>query len=588
MRHRLRTTLGVLIPAAALVLTACSTNAAVSSTPQAASAASGGGTLKVASVGDIDRIDPLQAYTAEAWTVTRATTRQLVTTAGAAGSIGEDIEIVPDLAESWDISKDGLTYTFHLRDDAYFSGAVDRVITADDFVYAIKRFADPNGQVGAIAYYNALLEGFSDYAEAFSAVPTGDLDAVKEFIDGHEISGVKATDDTTLVLTFTQPANDILEVLSLPFISPLPEEVVSKYFSDSLEFRQDFASSGPYYIESYTPNNSLVLKRAASYTREADPVRAAYADTIEFDTTVASADAAAQQLQTGEADVPLYARSFPATVIETYRQSSPDALHTSQGGQQVFLSINGTSTPTSEGQKALKELTARQALSYAIDKSAVVKAIGGSSAATVQGEILNSTLVGHTGADPYATTDGAGDPAKAGELLSDAGISGLTLNLAYRTTDEFTKIATSLQASLEKAGITLNLVPVAPADYWAYLADAGNADQWDIALATYTPDWQGNSARQILGGWLDSNFASPGAIWGIAYDNPELNTAVEEAFVSKDPTAAWQKANTIATTDLAWIPLLERVVTVPTSKRVSNWTWSSLAGGADLTNIAVQ
>ncbi len=106
--------------------------------------------------------------------------------------------------------------------------------------------------------------------------------------------------------------------------------------------------------------------------------------------------------------------------------------------------------------------------------------------------------------------------------------------------------------------------------------------------ATYTPDWQGNSARQTIGGWLNSDYATPGAVWGIAYDNPELNKASAAAFVAKDPKAAWQKANKIATTDLAWIPLFERVVTVPTSSRVRNWTWSSLAGGADWTNIAVQ
>ncbi|WP_028708988.1 ABC transporter substrate-binding protein [Propionicicella superfundia] len=586
MRNRRTSAVIALAAGAALLLSACAPGGSGGET--AGAGAQRGGTLKIASVGDIDRIDPLQAYTAEAWTVARATTRQLVTTSGSTESVGDDIEIVPDLAKSWDVSADGLTYTFHLRDNAYFSGASTRKITADDFVYAIKRFADPNAQVGAIAYYNALLDGFAEYGAEFAKVKTGDLTAVKEFIDSHEISGVTATDDTTLVLKFTQPANDILEVLTLPFVSPLPEEVVSKYFSDSLEFRQNFASSGPYYISSYSPNNSLELKRAETYDAAADPVRAAYADTILIDTTVSSADAVAQQLQTGEADLPLYVRSFPATVISQYQQTKADYLHTSPGGQQVFLSINGISDGTSQGQKGLKELSVRQALSYAIDKSAVVKAIGGSSAANVQGEILNSTLVGHTGEDPYATTDNAGDPAKAKQLLEDAGFAGLKLNLAYRTSDEFTKIATSLQASLAKSGITVNLVPVPEADYWAFLADSENADQWDVALATYTPDWQGNSARQILGGWLDSDYASPGAVWGIAYDNPDLNAAVEKAFVAKDPEAAWQEANTIATKDLAWVPLLERVVTVPTSTNVTKWTWASLPGGADWTNVAVK
>lgn len=119
-----------------------------------------GGTLHVASVGDVDALDPLIAYSAESWQVIRATTRQLVTYAGNKDGIGKDTEVVPDLAESWDISPDRKTYTFHLRDNINFSGASTRPITAQDFVYAVKRFPDPNAQVSAITYYNALFEGF--------------------------------------------------------------------------------------------------------------------------------------------------------------------------------------------------------------------------------------------------------------------------------------------------------------------------------------------------------------------------------------------------------------------------------------------
>ncbi|MBX8689106.1 ABC transporter substrate-binding protein, partial [Mycobacterium sp. 20091114027_K0903767] len=74
---------------------------------------------------------------------------------------------------------------------------------------------------------------------------------------------------------------------------------------------------------------------------------------------------------------------------------------------------------------------------------------------------------------------------------------------------------------------------------------------------------------------------------GVTYHNPKLNEAVNRAFAAKDPTADWQEANTIATEDLAWFPLIERVKTVPTSDRVTNWTWQSLGNNADITNIAV-
>lgn len=136
----------------------------------------------------------------------------------------------------------------------------------------------------------------------------------------------------------------------------------------------------------------------------------------------------------------------------------------------------------------------------------------------------------------------------------------------------------------------MRLVPIA-GDSWgafrAYLADKSNLDQWDLAITTWTPDWQGNSARMTLGGWLNSDFA-PGGTWnGVTYHNPQLNAAAARAFAAADPTADWKEANRIASADLAWFPLIERVKTIPTSDRVTNWTWQSLGNNADITNISV-
>lgn len=548
-----------------------------------------GGTLHVASVGDVDALDPLIAYSAESWQVIRATTRQLVTYAGNKDGIGKDTEVVPDLAESWDISPDRKTYTFHLRDNINFSGASTRPITAQDFVYAVKRFPDPNAQVSAITYYNALFEGFKEYSDEFAKVPTGDLAAVKNFIDSHDISGLKAVDDKTLQLTLTQPASDILDILTLNFVTPLPEEVVSKYFADSLEFRKNYVSSGPYYIESLDPGKQLTLAKVPEYNAAGDP-RKAYADKIVFDTTVSSADAVSQQLQTGTADIGLYVRAFPANVIAQYKKTDPEHLHASASGSAIFISQNNPADPKTPAQQAFKDLRVRQAFNYSLNRADVVRGLGGPDSAIPSNEILTSTIVGYTGKNPYPTPEDKGDPDKAKALLAEEGKPGLTVNVAYRNNPEFEKIATSVQTSAARAGINVKLTPIA-ADSWgafdAFLGDKTKLDQWDLAITNWTPDWQGNSARMTLGGWLDSDFA-PGGTWnGVTYHNPRLNEAVNRAFAAQDPTADWQEANTIATEDLAWFPLIERVKTVPTSDRVTNWTWQSLGNNADITNIAV-
>jgi peptide/nickel transport system substrate-binding protein len=576
-----------LATAATLVLAACGQSPDAEAPTDPAQLT--GGTLKVASVGDVDALDPLIAYSAESWQVIRATTRQLVTYAGNKESIGADTEVVPDLAESWDISPDRKTYTFHLRDDINFSGASTRPITAQDFVYAVKRFPDPNAQVSAITYYNALFDGFTEYSEEFAKVPTGDLAAVKNFIDTHEISGLKALDDKTLQLTLTQPASDILDILTLNFVTPLPEEVVSKYYADSLEFRKNYVSSGPYFIESYDPGKQLTLAKVPGYNAEGDP-RKAYADKIVFDTTVASPDAASQQLQTGTADIGLYVRAYPANVIAQYKQTDPDHLHKSASGSAIFVSWNNPAEPKTPAQEAFKDLKVRQAFNYALNRADVVRGLGGPDSAIPSNEILTSTIVGYNDENPYPTPEDKGDPEKAKALLAEAGKPNLTVNVAYRTTPEFEKIATSVQAAAKRAGIDVKLTPI-PGDGWgafsSFLADKSKLDQWDLAITNWTPDWQGNSARMTLGGWLDSEFA-PGGTWnGVTYDNPELNAVVTRAFAAEDPKADWQQANRIATEDLAWFPLIERVKSVPTSDRVVNWTWQSLGNSGDITNIAV-
>ncbi|MCS5724086.1 ABC transporter substrate-binding protein [Herbiconiux sp. CPCC 203407] len=586
---------GAVLGAAALLVSACT--GPVSADPGAApkaetGEAAYGGTLKVGAIQDFNALDTQLAYWTEDWQVVRLLSRQLVTYPGSTEGIGEDTTVVPDLAESWDVSDDGLVYTFHLRDGIRYSGASDREIVADDFIYAIKRFPDPNNQVSAITYYNALLEGFVEYREKFEAeVPVGDVGAVKEFIDSNEISGLTAVDDKTLQITLTQPANDFLDVLTLNFVSPLPEEVVSQYFPDSLEYRQNYVSSGPYEIESYEPNQSIAITKVDGYDNEGDP-RPAYIDRFEIDFSYSTADAVSQAIQTGTVDIGFYVSPYPAHVIQSYQDTQPENLHISPSGSQTFISINNPdeSEPLTEGQEALKDLRVREALQYAINKADIVRGRGGEVSAQARSEILTSTLLGYNDIDYFATEGDEGDPEKARELLKEAGYPDLSLKLAYRVSPENEAIFTSVQSSVARAGITIDLVPIPAADYAASLEDPAKRGQWDIAQGGYSPDWQGNGSRMIVGGWLNSEF-NPGYVWnGVNYHSDALNAEVEKAFAAPTAEAAepfWQEANRIASEDVAWIPLFETIRVFPSSDRVANWTWQSLGNGPDWASLQV-
>lgn len=550
-----------------------------------------GGTLRIASLQpDIDAFDPLTGYSVDSWEILRAVSRQLVTYPGSPTDIKDDTQLVPDLAESWDVSADGKTYTFHLKDEVFYSGPTERKIVAGDFVYGIKRFCDPNKQVAAINYFNLAISGFKAYCQDFAKVATGDLAATKAFIDSHEISGVSAPDDRTLVITSDTKNYDFLNILSMNFVSPLPPEVASKYFPDSAEFRKNFPSSGPYYVETYQDGQKLVLKKAKNFKAESDQARKAYVDEIVVDFTANSEDAIVQKLEAGEADLSLYLEVPPRTAIRRFQTQKPDQLHASNSGAANFITFNARPEAQSEGANALRKLEVRQALTYAVNRAHLVQVQGGSIAAVPLSQIITSTILGFEPFDPYPTEGNKGDPAKAKELLAKAGYpNGLKLDAAYRTTAQFEAIAVTVKEDVAAAGIELNLIAIPPTQWSAFIQDPKS--RWDISLGSqFAPDWQGPSTRMLLGGWLNSDAApcGTGNVHAICYSNPELNKLAAEAFPSDAPGPVWTKADKLVSADLPWIPLFEKRKIALTSDRISHWAWSSLAVQADITNIAVK
>lgn len=296
-----------------------------------------------------------------------------------------------------------------------------------------------------------------------------------------------------------------------------------------------------------------------------------------------------QRIQAGDADLSLYLDVPPQAAVRQYLLKKSPYLHAANSGAANFIAINAQPQAKSAGATALRDLRVRQALAYAVNKSHLVQAQGGKIAALPLGQIITSTLLGHEPFDPYATTDSKGDPEKAKALLKEAGLAdGLTLDLVYRANNQFSTLAVILKEDLARSGIRLNLIPVPPPQFMSYLQSPEN--RWDLALGQTSPDWQGPATRMLLGGWLNSD-ASPcgrGNVYAICYSNDKLNQLAKQAYSSDNPGPIWQEADRLVSADLPWIPLFEKRRIAVTSERVTNWTWSSLATQADITNIALK
>ena len=550
-----------------------------------------GGTLRIASIqSDLDAFDPLTGYSIDSWEILRATTRQLVTYPGSPVGLKEDTTLVPDLAASWDISDDGKVHTFHLKDDIFFSGSTERKIVAGDFVYGVKRFCDPNKQVAAINYFNLVISGFVDYCKEFAKVPTGDLAATKAFTDSHEIAGISAPDDRTLVIKSDTKNYDFLNILSMNFVSPVASEIASKYFPDSLDSRKNLPSSGPYYVDTYDQDQRLVLKKAKNFKAESDQARKAYVDEIVIDFTANSEDSVVQKIITGEADLSLYLDIPPTATIQRFLSQNSPYIHATNSGSANFITFNQRPEVKSEGAEALRKLKVRQALAYAVNREHLVQTQAGSIGAVPLTQIITSTILGYEPFDPYPTEGFRGDPAKAKQLLAEAGYpNGIAFDAIYRANAQYEATAVTLKEDLEAAGITLNLTPIPLTQWYSNIQDPKS--RWDLSLSgSFSPDWQGPSTRMLLGGWLNSDAApcGTGNVHAICYSNPELNKLAAEAYPSDDPGPIWTKADKLVSTDLPWIPLFEKRKIAITSDRLANWVWSSLAVQADITNIALK
>jgi len=164
-------------------------------------------------------------------------------------TLNKDLEIIPDLAESWDISDDGKKYTFNLRKGIKFSNGDP--VKASDFKWAIERASNPDtGSLNAEVYL-------------------GDIVGVKEVIESggslKEVSGLKAIDDNTLEITIDEPKTYFLAKLTYPTAFVLSKDYIEKQGEDWID---NPVGTGPFILSEYQIGQTLKLKKNENYWAE--------------------------------------------------------------------------------------------------------------------------------------------------------------------------------------------------------------------------------------------------------------------------------------------------------------------------------
>jgi ABC-type transport system substrate-binding protein len=523
-------------------------------TSGATTGAKKGGTLKLAGAGDIDHMDPASAYYQTSSTLLRAVTRQLLALP-ATNDEKAAVTPVADLATDNAAPTDGgKTYTFTIRDGAKWDTTPPRQITGADVARGFKRLCNPVQPSGGIGYYVGVIVGMKEFCDPFAKVAPN-AKAIGAYVEGHEISGVVAAGNK-VTFKLVQPAGDFVNIIALPFSSPMPIEM-NAYVPDDPNFRTHFVSDGPYKITKYVAEKDIELTRNPAWDAKSDPLRKAWVDNISI---VQGSDEGPiqQQLQAGTADMS-WDTTVPVANIPTLL-STKDPNAVKVGGGRVDYMVFNTLSPNNH--KALANVKVRQAIEYAVNKKAVIQVNGGPDLWSCSTTILPPPITGYKKADQYPTPDCAGDPAKAKSLLAAAGFpNGITLTYIFRNKGKAPAIAATMQAELKKSGITLKPKQVNPADFYtqhlSHLPAIKSGD-WDVAVPGWSPDWAGNAARSFFVPLLDGRLFAEGTTNYGDYNNPAVNALADQALSAPSVDKAaelWAQVDQKTMADAPWVPI---------------------------------
>ena len=336
-------------------------------------------------------------------------------------------EIVPDLAESWEVSDDGLTYTFNLRAAMFSDGSP---VTAGDVAFSLTRLRDdPNS-------------AWSDPYQIIQAIDT--------------------PDERTVIITLSEPAAPFLASIAMFAASILPQKVVEE---QGEAFAENPVGAGAFRLKEWRRDEVVILERNPHYWEEGKPAL----DGVEW-YKIVDDNTRILKVQAGELDVALF---IPFNRLAELEQAPDINVHLDPSTREDHL------VPNHENE-ALGNVKVRQAINLAIDRDAIVKLVtfgyGKPANSFLPAGMLYYNLDNE--AYPY-------DPEQAKALLEAEGMSDLSFELTHEAGSKVDEqLAIMIQQQLALVGIDISLRKVDPAQTIPVLIDG----DFELSPAYWTND----------------------------------------------------------------------------------------------------
>ncbi|MBW7920874.1 MAG: peptide ABC transporter substrate-binding protein [Rubellimicrobium sp.] len=436
------------------------------------------------------------------------------------GLLNQDSEgnIVPGVAESYDVSDDGLTYTFHLRNNAKWSDG--KPVTAGDFVYAWRRVADP-ATASEYQWYMGLMALVNVDEVMAGDLPTDQL-------------GVVALDDHTLEVHLNEALPYFAQMVAHTTTYPVPAWAIEEW-GDAWAQPGHMVSNGAYVLSERVPQEKIVMTRNAEYWDN---------DNTIIDTVTAliinDENAALTRYLAGELD----RTDIPAGQYPSLHEQYPDQATSVPNLCTYYFNVNLTDS----GNPALQDVRVREALALAVDRDVLVNNVlaGGQVPAfslthwAIAGwQVPEADYVGWTQAER---------DARAQELMAEAGYGAdnpLSVEFIYNTSESHQSIAVAVgQMWKQKLGVTMTLSNM---EWETFLDQRANMD-YELARAGWCADYNEPSSfldiMQSQSGYNDSK-----------YNSPEYDALLADARTAEDPMPDYEAAEALLMRDFPVIPL---------------------------------
>ncbi len=447
-------------------------------------------------------------------------------------------KIVPSLAESWDISDDGLEYTFHLRQGVKFHNGND--FTAEDVAYTFHRMLTVEGGVNT---------EFIDQIKGADELLAGETDTLE---------GVEVVDDYTIKVTLKEPFAGFLASISSPGVSIYDSEATE---AAGDQFGMDPAvtvGTGPFEFASWSFNNQLVLTRNEAYWKGASGLPGVVIKIIP-DTETQS-----MMFESGELDI--LDLDYAADSVDRFTETYPDQIVQGPRVGIVYFTMNFNKEP-------FQDVRVRKAVQMSIDRQAILDALYGGRGQVEQG-IFPHGLIGFNPDQEEIKYD----PEAAKALLAEAGYAdGFDMEIAADSSasDTMTMALEIVSDQLAEVGIRAEIKNYDEST-WLETRKSGELGSF---MSTWSADY--NDPDNFIYTFFGNEEKT--RIRSINYPDTEVMERVAKArtIVNEDERLAEYKAleEKLIHEDAAWVPMFSRLHLFAVSKRVQGFAplWSGLS-----------